>query len=229
MTQEAKVLLSISVLIVVILLGVVFFLSSSSSAPVKDNYNPVDIKLLIKEDSHKIATDSAKITIVEFGDYQCPACALAQPIVKQVLKDYSGKVSFVFRHFPLPQHKNAFIAAQAAEAAGEQEKYWQMHDKLYENQNSWAEDNNPLEIFVKYAQELNLNLDQFKSSVTSNKYQQKITNDKNDGISLGVNSTPTFYYIVRDESSKAHVNGIKMSNFSYSEFKNRIEDADRGY
>lgn len=214
MTQEIKILSGIGVITVAILVGAIFFLSkspdSSSNTPIN---NPVS---LVKQDSHKIATDSAKVTIVEFGDYQCPACSSVQPVVKQILKDYSGKINFVFRHFPLPQHQNAMTAAAAAEAAGEQEKYWEMHDKLYDNQDAWAKSNNPKEIFTTYAQQLNLNIEEFKNSVNSSKYNQRITDDKNDGISLGVNSTPTFY-----------INGSKINNFSYSEFKNRIDEASR--
>lgn len=212
MSQETKVLLGIVAVTLVILTGAIFFLSNSDSKSSINSSSSADPKLLVKEDSNKITADSAKVTIVEFGDYQCPACNAAHPIVKQILKDYQGKVNFVFRHFPLPQHQNAIIAAQAAEAAGEQDKYWEMHNKLYEDQNSWAESNNPLEIFVKYAQDLNLNVDQFKASISSNKHQQKILNDKNDGTSLGINSTPTFY-----------INGIKTDGFGYNEFKESIE------
>lgn len=210
MTQEAKVLLGLGAVTAGILISAVFFLSNSK--PETPNNSQVDSSSLIKSDSRKIATDSAKTTVVEFGDYQCPACKMAHPIVKQVLNDYSGKVNFVFRHFPLPQHKNALIAAEAAEAAGEQGKYFEMHNKLYENQDEWDENNNPLEIFLKYAQELNLNGEQFKGSIVGNKYREKINADKNDGSSMGVNSTPTFF-----------INGTRMSNFSYEEFKKRIE------
>ncbi len=210
MTNEAKILFWLGAGTVILLTAAVFFLNSN---PPKTTQNPqVESNLLIKDNSNKIATDSAKTTIVEFGDYQCPACKMAHPIINQVLKDYQGRVNFVFRHFPLPQHQNAFQAAEAAEAAGEQGKYFEMHNKLYENQDEWDENNNPLEIFLKYAQDLNLSVGQFKDSVTSNEFQQKISSDKNDGNALGLNSTPTFF-----------INGTKMSIFSYEEFKKRIE------
>lgn len=212
MTQEVKVLSGIGILTAALLIGAVFFLSNSNAPTTQNSDSPVDTKLLIKEDSQKISTDSAKVTIVEFGDYQCPACALAHPIVKQVLDDYPGKVNFVFRHFPLPQHQNAQVAAEAAEAAGEQGQYFQMHDLIYQNQKEWSENNNPVEIFVKYAKELKLNVEQFNLAVTTNKYNQKIMADKNDGLALGINSTPTFY-----------INGKKMDGFSYSDFKKIIE------
>lgn len=213
-TQEVKILIGIGILTVAILVGAVFFLSNSNVPPAKNANTKVDAKLLIKEDSHKIATDSASVTIVEFGDYQCPACGAAHPIVKQILKDYSEKVNFVFRNFPLPQHQNAQIAAEAAEAAGAQGKYWQMYDKLYESQTEWAESTIPLDLFTKYADELNLDLEQFKNDTTTNKFQQKIEADKNDGLNLIVNSTPTFF-----------INGQKMNGFGYQEFKKDIDAA----
>ena len=162
---------------------------------VPDNTQPrvTDEKLLVGEDSHKVTSDSAKVTIVEFGDYQCPACGAAHPIVKQILKDYGEQITFVFRNFPLPMHNNAKISAEAAEAAGAQGKFWEMHDKLYETQNNWAESSKPLDLFVNYAQELGLDVDKFKEDIDGNKYSDRINKDKSDGNTLGVNSTPTFF------------------------------------
>lgn len=215
MNQEAKVLTIIGVVTVAILIGAVFMLSKSGTESAKNASTPVDNNLLIKSDSHKIATDSAKVTIVEFGDYQCPACAAAHPNVKEILKEYSGKVNFVFRHFPLPQHQNAMIGAEAAEAAGEQGKYFQMHDLLYERQRYWSENDKPLEIFTEYAKELNLDTEQFTKAVSTNKNQQRIYADRNDGQSLGINSTPTIY-----------INGKKLPSFDINEFKKSIDEAE---
>lgn len=214
MTQEVKVLIGIGVLTVAILVGAVFFLSKSS--PPISNSTPtasMDPKLLIREDSYKIATDSAKVTIVEFGDYQCPACRQAYPTVKRVIKDYSGKINFVFRNFPLPQHKNAQISAEAAEAAGVQGKFWQMHDKLYENQDQWAESDQPLDVFLNYATELSLDVTKFQTDVIDKRYIQKITQDQNDGDGLGINATPTFFI------NQQKIEGVP----SYDDFKNKID------
>lgn len=195
MKDEAKVLLGIGLATIVILVGGVLLLSKSDKSPTSSP-EKVNTELLIRDDSNKIGTESAKVTLVEFGDYQCPACGAAHPIVKQILEDHKNKVLFVFRNFPLPMHKNALIAAQAAEAAGKlggQEKYWKMHDMLYENQSQWAESNNPLDIFLEYTKDLKLDLDKFKEEVNSNKYENKITQDRQDGNALGVNGTPTFF------------------------------------
>jgi protein-disulfide isomerase len=211
MTQDTKILLIIGSLTLVILTVGMFFLSKNTT-PVND-YGPVDSKLLVKDESYKISTDSATVTIVEFGDYECPACGAAHPILKQVLSSFTKDVNFVFRHFPLPQHLNALEAAEAAESAGEQGKYWQMHDLLYENQDVWPDSSNALEIFTGYAKQLNLNMELFNASMSSNKFVSKINADKKDGEALGVNSTPTFY-----------VNGTKLKSFSFSEFKQKIEE-----
>lgn len=208
MNQETKIIGGIVLLSLVILLGAVFFLSKPAPPDTTEDIT----KLLVKADSNKIASDSAKVTIVEFGDYQCPACAQANPQVKQVLAEYPGKVNFVFRHFPLPQHGNALIAAEAAEAAGAQGKYWEMHDKLYTSQNEWSENPSALAIFTRYAQEMGLNTEQFKSAVSANQSNDKIMSDKNDGETLRVNSTPTFY-----------LNGVKMRSFYYADFKQQID------
>src|SRR6478609_1380375 len=119
MNQEAKIITIIGVITLVLLVGGIFLLGKSSTT----SSTKADPAVLVKNDSHKISSDSAKLTVVEFGDYQCPACAMAQPTVKQLLSTYSGRVNFVFRHFPLPQHSNAIPAAMAAEAAGTQGKY----------------------------------------------------------------------------------------------------------
>lgn len=192
MKQEAKLLLGFGIITIGILVGAVFLLGGSSTPTPTSNIK-ADPKILVKSGSNKFGSESAKVTLVEFGDFQCPACALSYPIAKEIKTAYKDRIQFVFRNFPLPSHANALVAAQAAEAAGTQEKYWEMHDMLYENQSEWSSESNPLEIFVGYAKELELDVDKFKEEVQSSKYASKIQEDLLDGRSLGVNSTPTFY------------------------------------
>ena len=196
LTNEAKVLIGIGAATVVILIGAVFFLSQNpETGPVSTQGNTVsDASLLIKDNSHKISTDSAKLTIIEFSDFQCPACRAAQPTVDQALIKYKDKINFVYRHFPLAQHKNAELAAQASEAASEKGKFWEFHDKLFASQNEWAEQGNPTDLFVKYATELGLDGGKLKADIESKKFEQRVKDDLNDGLKLGVNSTPTFYF-----------------------------------
>lgn len=189
--QEAKGLIITGIITVAILVGGIFLLAKGGNS--QQNVPAVNPKLLVREDSYQTSSGSAQVTIVEFGDYECPACAQVNPVVKQIVKDYQDKINFVFRNYPLPQHKNASIAALAAEAAGAQAKFWEMHDKLYETQNDWAQSDNPLDIFADYAKSFGLDVDKFKSDVTSKKYQDKINQDTSDGNNLNITATPTFY------------------------------------
>lgn len=213
MSTETKVLGGIGfATILIVVVGAIFMGGSSTSdKPIP----PADQNLLVKGDSQKITSPGAKVTLVEFGDFQCPACGASHPIVKQLLDEYKGKITFVFRHFPLPNHKNAMKAANAAEAAGAQKKFFEMHDLLFENQAEWSEDNNPEELFEKYAGELKLDMDKFKEDVKSKKYENKIKADQADGNTAGVNSTPTFF-----------INGkLQAGGLPYDQFKVKIEEA----
>lgn len=206
MTNETKILGIIGVVTIALIAGAVFFLSKGEK-PVS-----VDSSLLVKEDSN-VSTDSGKLTIVEFGDYQCPACAAAHGPLKQAISEHPGEIKFVFRHFPLAQHRNAEIAAQSVEAAKLQGKLWEMHDKLYESQGEWDEEANPLEFFKKYASGLGMDVDKFTADINSEASKQKVINDLADGTKLGVSSTPTLYF-----NSELYKGVI-----SYENFKKEIE------
>ncbi len=134
-------------------------------------------------------------------------------MIKQIQNEYKGRINFAFRHFPLPQHQNAIIAAQAAEAAGEQGKFFEMGDKLYARQADWETSSNPSPLFSQYAQDLQLDLEKFNKDLAEGKYSDRIQSDKADGASLGVNSTPTFY-----------VSGMKVAGPSYQSLKKLIDE-----
>lgn len=168
---------------------------------------------LVKSDSHTLGT--GKVQVVEFGDYQCPACGQAYPITKQILSEYGDKITFVFRNFPLPQlHPNAEAGAEAAEAANAQGKFWEMHDMLYENQDSWSDVSDPTDIFVSYASTLGLDTAKFKKDITSKAYDKYIQSDVSDGYSLGITGTPTFY-----------INGKQQASYDYNTLKSAIQAA----
>lgn len=191
MTTETKALAGIGILTIVILVVGAFFLSKPETTDLTSTPS-VNENILIKSDSTQTGPKDAKVKVVKFGDFQCPACAQANPVVSKLKDEYKGRVNFVYRHYPLSQHKNAMIAAQAAESAGEQNKFWEMSDMLYGNQSEWGESVKPLDIFVKYAQELNLNVDQFKKAVTDEKYKEKVLKDQADGTAAQIRYTPTF-------------------------------------
>lgn len=212
MNQETKVLIGITLVTVAIVLAGILFLNKSNPVDFS-NAKKADQKILVRPDNHRKGPKDAKVTVVEFGDFQCPACGAAQPTVRQLEREYKDTVAFIFRHYPLPQHQNAFIAAQAAEAAGEQGKFWEMHDKLYDTQNAWSNSKGALDIFAGYAKDLKLNVDQFRKAVTTNKFKNKIMADEQDGGTIGINSTPTFY-----------INGYEFPGaIPYDQFKSAID------
>lgn len=212
LTTETKVLGGIGIATVLILVLGAFFLSKPvstdlSSAPT------VNENILVNSESMQTGPKDAKVRFVEFGDFQCPACASAHPVVNQLREEYKDKVNFIYRHYPLPQHKNAMIAALAAEAAGEQNKFWEMADKLYENQAEWAESNKPKDSFMKYAGELSLNIQLFKKTLDTEKFKNRVNKGQSDGAAAQIRYTPTFF-----------INGRKIEgSFSYDVLKSGVE------
>jgi protein-disulfide isomerase len=160
---------------------------------------------------------NAKTVLVEYSDYECPACGLFYPYVKAIVGANQDKIEFVARNFPLAQHTDAEIAAQAAEAAGKQGKFWEMHDKLFETQADWSEKSNARDIIIGYAQGLGLNVAQFKTDIDSQDIKTKIANDYQGGINSGIDATPTFF-----------LNGQKMNPTSFDDFTNTIQQTING-
>ncbi|MCE9673757.1 thioredoxin domain-containing protein [Myxococcus stipitatus] len=149
---------------------------------------PAVRKIDVPAESPSFGPATAKVTIVEWSDFECPYCSRAVPVLKQIKETYAKDVRVVFRHQPLPFHGSAKLAAEASEAAHEQGRFWEMHDKLFANQK--ALDRASLE---KYAKELNLNTDKFKSALESGKFKSKVEADSAAGNAVGANGTPTFF------------------------------------
>lgn len=159
----------------------------------KDNTNGNNTSSNSQPTNHTEGSGTEGVTLVEYGDLQCPACKSYYPIVKQIKEEYGDKITFQFRHFPLNQiHPHAYQAARAAEAAGNQGKFFEMHDLLYENQESWASLSDVTSIFESYAQQLELDMGQYKQDVISAEVGAAIDADIKEGQKLGANSTPTF-------------------------------------
>lgn len=146
---------------------------------------------------------SAAITIVEFSDFQCPSCKVAGPIVENVLAKHP-EVNFVYRHFPLDSiHPLARLAAQASEVAAEKGKFWEYHDILFENQQSWSKITSleeATEVFAAYASEIDIDKAEFLERIASTEIKELVQEDYSFGLAQGVNSTPTFF-----------VNGLQVS------------------
>ncbi|QPH41025.1 DsbA family protein [Pedobacter endophyticus] len=148
-----------------------------------------NLKPEVGSQDHAQGGKSAAITIVEFGDYQCPHCGNAHPILKEIEETFGDQVNFVFRNFPLQEiHELALPAAIAAEAAGLQGKYWEMHDALFDNQYRLSED-----LFDELAETIGLDPEKFRSDSAADTVKEKIDNDFESGVRSGVNGTPSFY------------------------------------
>jgi protein-disulfide isomerase len=210
MTTETKFIGSIGILTMTIMVGGIFLFSRQPTQTAV--LSASDTAILTRNATHAIKAKNTKVTVVEFADFQCPACAAAHPIVKEVLEKYKGKITFIYRHFPLNQHKNARLAARAAEAANNQGKFWEMHDMLYENQKEWSESSSAKEVFTGYAKVLGLNNEIFEKAINSTDFDDAIQHDYVDGVTLGVNSTPTFF-----------LNGNKLQSFG--ELSTAIQEA----
>lgn len=176
---------------------------------------------LVRPDSPAVGPVEAKVTVVEFYDPECEACASFHPAVKALQKEFDGQVRFVYRYATF--HKNARLAATYTEAAGEQGKYWEMQAKLFEKQGEWGEKHghgaepvpagSASEMFDKYAKELGLNMDQLKASLSDPKHAAKIDRDMRDVQALRVQRTPSFF-----------VNGRLLARFSQQDLRNLIRE-----
>lgn len=171
--------------------------------------------------NHVKGEGSSGVVLIEYGDFQCSACYQYEPVVKQIFETYQSQIKFQFRHFPIVSaHPNAFSASRAAEAAAKQGKFWEMHDKLFETQDptgktGWVASSNPLSIFEGFAEQLGLNVEQFKTDFASEEVNDLINADISAGKDVPAQGTPTFV-----------LDGKKIDNpNSYEEFAKLIDEA----
>lgn len=173
----------IPVILAIILIGI------PSTYVVTKNLNKPK---LIRPQSHQ-SNPSAKINVVTFVDYECPPCVDEHETAKKVIDKNPGKINLVVRHRLGEGHENAELAANAAEAAADQGKFFEMNDKLLENQQEWVNSNNPQETIVKYAQDLNLDTTKFEQDIISNKYQDRIKKDEKDAMGFDISTIPATF------------------------------------
>lgn len=167
----------------------------------------------VGKDDHVLGPADAPVTLVEYGDYQCPACAAAHPMVKVILKILGAKLRFVFRNMPPSAiHPYAELAAEAAEAAAAQGKFWEMHDALYEHQDELGPD-----LLATLAKRLRLDTSRFEGDLVSRRFRDHVKRDFMGGVRSGVNGTPTFfvdgtrYDGIPDEESLVTVLGQRIA------------------
>lgn len=156
--------------------------------------DPQTLSIPVNDSDWYVGGKDASVVLVEYSDFQCPACGAYFPVVKGLEEAYGDKLKVVYRNYPLTTlHPNAQLAAQAAEAAGIQGKFFLMHDLLFGNQKTWSTEADPTNTFIGYATSIGLDVEKFKTDLTSNAVSNEVRNDVNGGDASKVDSTPTFF------------------------------------
>lgn len=165
--------------------------------------------------SHIKGGENATVTLVEYSDFQCPACGAFQPVLNEVLEKHGDKIKFEYKHYPLVQiHPFAEPAARAAEAAGQQGKFFEFADMLFAKQAEWTKGSNPTGFFTRYASELGLDMDLFAKHQKSSLLGDNVKANMMEARGLGLTGTPSFY-----------LNGVKLESATYDDFKAKIDAA----
>ncbi len=185
-------------IITVVLFGGAIWFSNISE---KQNNEGVTVTDQIK------GNPEATVTLVEYSDFQCPACASFQPVLNTLLEEYGDKLRFEYRHFPLPMHQFAMQAAVAAEAAGQQGKFFEYHDALFLNQDQWSKSTTPSVFFVQYAKDLGLDVEKFERHMKSSLLRDAVREDMEAARGEGLTGTPTFF-----------LNGERMQMETFDDF-----------
>jgi protein-disulfide isomerase len=191
----SKVLKPLVVIIIAVAVaaGAAVYLSRQPDEPAS-TASATPARAEIKGGGHFRGPENAALTLVEFGDYQCPSCGAFHPLVKEVLNRYPQQVRLEFHHFPLISvHPNTMLASQAVEAAADQGKFWEMHDAVFEHQMEWAGSPNPEPVFITLATGLGLDINKFMQALRSPEIQQRILKDVERGQNAKVEATPTFF------------------------------------
>ncbi len=194
-------------IIILAFLGLFFFIFTKSSG---------NTLLEVTSEDHILQGSNSRVTLIEYLDFECEVCGTYYPLLKVLKNSFGENITFVVRYFPLPGHKNSMNAALSVEAAAKQGKFWEMHDKLFENQKIWGEGaiSNP-QIFANYAKEIGLDMEQYTKDLNDPSTLARIERDKDSGKKLGVSGTPSFF-----------LEGERIPNpRSYEEFKTLLNAA----
>lgn len=193
------------------LIGMVWGLAKLG-APANNNSTPLSTPISSEDNTR--GNPLAKVILVEYSDFQCPACGQFYPYVKIVEEKYNKDILLVYRHFPLPSHDKADLAARSAEAAAAQGKFWEMHDKLFSNQTTWSVAPDPEKLFIEYAVQLGLDKEKFISDLKNPAIAEHIKKDIASGSASGLQGTPTFY-----------LNGKMLNLQTYGDLESNIAGA----
>ena len=189
------------------------FVLIKTTAP-KDTSHVYPETTVIRENDHVRGNPSAPGLLVEYGDFQCPGCAGFEPLLQQLSTELGDKMVLVYRYFPLPGHKHAIISSRYAEAAGMQGKFWEMHDRLFAEQQHWQGLDDPTSTFLQYAKDLGLDTDKLKRDADSESVAARISDSLAEAKQLELPGTPSFF-----------VNGRLVHPQSYDELKALIENS----
>ena len=201
-SSGVPVIVIVLVAVVAIVIGLVYWNGNKTPGPVKGTPTPTPVASNTPDYTHAVAgaeppnflgSPNAAVTVEEFADFQCPACGSEHPVMKQIQGIYGSRIKFIFRNFPLPMHDKAYDAAVAAEAAGLQGKFWDMHNLLYTNQQAWSADPNYKATFKGYAEKIGLDVDKWENDMAGMGPKSSISADLQRGKALNINTTPTVF------------------------------------
>lgn len=210
-SKEIWIWIGVIVVTLATLWGMIALVNSSPSPSIPQTGTP---KAVSDQDITLGIASNAKVILIEYADFQCPACSALAPFVKQLNKEFGNNLLIVYRFFSLNGHQNSMPSAQAAFAAYKQNKFWEMSGLIYQNQDSWINAGNAQRIFTDYAKKLNLNIDQFTNDYNAASTKKVINDDYNEGLSIGITYVPSFF-----------VNGKLIQNpQNYEEFKQIIQN-----
>ncbi len=190
-----KIYLTVITSTLLIIVGAAWFLGRGET--------PVDQSVVTGNNPYFVGPAVAKVTVVEFSDFQCPACKEVNPTVKVLMEQYKDRVKFIYRQYPISSHEFGKLSAQAAEAAGLQGRFWEMHDQLFEKSPDLSREN-----ILAIAADLKLDTAKLAADMDSDQVRQRIANDQQDGDKLGVTATPTFFI-----NSTKFTGGLSLSAF----------------
>ncbi len=218
MQKEIKILALIGIIVAVAaIMGASYYRKSVQS---ERKSSASGDSPLVRPDSPTLGSADAPVTLVEFLDPECESCREFSPLIKKILREYNGKIRLVVRYMPL--HTNSLAAAVVTEAAGEQGKYWEMQELLFQRQLEWGAGHHgvpsgrhepPIALFEQYAGELGLDVEKLRNSIAQNRHVLKVERDRKDGQSLGVSKTPQFF-----------VNGRRLARFSEEDLRALINE-----
>ena len=201
------------IILLVVVIGAVALMTLPQFIQNNDGNGSSQIK--VSADDHKKGLENAPVVLVEYSDFECPACRAYFPIVSAINEEYKDKITFVYKHFPLSNiHVRATGAAIAAEAAGRQGKFWQMHDLLFETQDVWSREGVARDQFIALATQLELDIEKFTQDMDDQILSDKVDRNFQEGFSEGVQGTPTFF-----------INGEKIANpRGFEDFQRAIDE-----